>query len=111
MPPPPGMPGESQSGSGQHELAAASEPTPVPVAPKPMSKKKISVRALRAGWIHNERKVENDRFDVSPQELGSWMECLDPVEQKKHLANIAAKKKLANHKAIKDHERDIQADE
>lgn len=95
---------------GQPELDAASEemPQPAPPAPKPVSKRMIKVRALRAGFIHNERKVEGDKFEVTEKELGSWMECMDPLEQKRHSERITAKRKAVNARGVRDHEREIE---
>lgn len=112
MPPPPGVSPEALENIEQHDLDAANEAEPVaaPVTPKPAAKKRLKVRALRAGFIHQERKVENDKFEVYPNELGSWMECEDPVEQKRHLERLAAKKKKANQRGIEDQRREL-ADE
>ncbi len=97
---------------GQPELEAASEDMPEEVViPKPVSRRKLKVVATRAGFIHQERKVEGSRFEVMEHELGSWMDVEDPVEQKKHLARIAEKKKRANRKAVADDKREIAADE
>lgn len=97
---------------GQPELAAANEPlpSPTPLAPKPISKKKLKVRALRAGFIHNERKVENDKFEVDSNAIGSWFEYEDPLEQKKHLQRLANKRQKANLQGIRDQEKEL-ADE
>lgn len=55
-----------------------------PIPPKP-PKRGIDVIATRSGFIHNERKSEGDRFTVeSMDKLGSWMQCVDPVMEKKH---------------------------
>jgi hypothetical protein len=90
------------------DLDAASEPAPVAI-PKPLPKKKIKVEANRAGFIHNHRKVGGDKFEVYEHELGSWMDCEDPVEQKKHLERMKAKKQKVNRQAIQDHKDEIAA--
>lgn len=80
------------------------------IAPKPVSKRKMKVRATRAGFIHSERKVEGDIFEVNAGLIGSWFEYQDPIEQKKHLQKLADKKKKANARGIQDHEDEL-ADE
>lgn len=96
---------------GQPELDAASEEMPMPVEmPKPVSKKKIKVTANRAGFIHQERKGAGDKFEVHEHELGSWMDCDDPLEHKKHVARMAAKKMAGRALAEKDN-RLLSADE
>lgn len=112
MPKPPGAIPEDQDIDDMEmspELEAASEEMPVEI-PKVVSKKKLKVRATRAGFIHNERKVENDKFECHQHELGSWMECEDPMEQKRHLQRLLDKKKKANLKGIKEQEEEL-ADE
>jgi hypothetical protein len=97
---------------GQPELDAASEDMPAEVViPKPVSKKKLKVTANMPGFIHSERKAVGQKFEVHEHELGSWMDCDDPVEHKKHLARIAEKKKKVNQKSILDQMREKQAGE
>ncbi len=55
-------------------------------------KKGIEVRALRKGFIHQDRKEEGDVFIVEPSQLSEWMECTDPVHQKKHEAEMTVRK-------------------
>lgn len=111
MPP---LPGASPEEVEQHDLDVADEAMPVPkmdpVISKAISKKKLKVKALRAGFIHHERKIEGDLFEVTQDELGSWMECQEPLEQKKHVERTMAKKKKANNVGINEHRRDL-ADE
>lgn len=109
MPKPPGARPEDSEES--HNLDVANEPAPVAkVAPKPAPKRLFKVRATRAGFIHNERKVEGDVFEVKAGLLGSWFEYEDPIEQKKHLKGLADKKKSANLRGIQDQENEL-ADE
>lgn len=97
---------------GQPELDAATEDEPEEVViPKPVSKKKHKVVANRAGYIHNERKVAGQEFEVHEHQLGSWMDCKDPVMHKKHLANIKAKTQKINKKAIAEQEEENAAGE
>lgn len=97
---------------GQPELDPAFEDMPAEVEmPKPVSKKKLKVVATRAGYIHQERKAEGAKFEVMEHELGSWMDCEDPIEHKKHLARIALKKKKVNQKGILDQMRENAAAE
>lgn len=97
---------------GQPELDAGSEDMPSEVEiPKPVSKRKLKVVANRQGFIYQERKAEGDEFEVHEHELGSWMDCKDPLEHKKHLARISAKKKGINKRAVADQAREIAADE
>ena len=92
-------------------LDAANEEMPKPVAPKPSSRKRmLKVRATRAGFIHNERKVEGSEFEVPEGSMGSWFDYIDPVEQKKHLKALDQKKQKANLKGLKDQEQEL-ADE
>lgn len=86
------------------ELDAANEEAredeaPV-VIPKPVSKKKIKVRAKHAGFIHQSRKVEGNQFEVYPHELGDWMECIDPVERKKHEEAVMKRNKRVNKRSF-----------
>lgn len=68
-------------------------PADVPVVHKAVSAG-IEVVALHKGFFDSYRKKEGDKFLVrSEKQLGSWMECVDPELQKKHLARISAKKK------------------
>lgn len=109
MPKPPGARPEDAEES--HDLDVANESVPAEkIAPKAQSKRKMKVRALRAGFIHNERKVEGDVFEVNAGLLGSWFEYEDPMEQKKHLQRLAEKKKKANQIGIRDQENEL-ADE
>lgn len=108
MPPPPGESVVDLDGSS--ELDVAAEELPV-APPKPVARKKLKVVANRHGYIFSERKVPGDEFEVHEHELGSWMDCMDPVEQKKHVARVSAKKKAVNARAVKDHERELEADE
>jgi hypothetical protein len=96
----------------QPELDAASEPIPSApsIAPKPSANRRMKVRATRAGFIHNERKVEGDIFEVPSNMIGSWFEYQDPVEQKKHLQRQSDKRKKANARGVKDQEKEL-ADE
>lgn len=110
MPIPPGVRPEESEDVEQPELDAASEPIPSPIAPKPASKRRMKVRATRAGFIHNERKVEGDVFEVDSGLMGSWFEYQDPVEQKKHLQRQMDKKKKANARGIRDQEKELADD-
>ena len=90
------------------ELAAANEEMPVEI-PKPLPKKKIKVVANRPGFIFSERKNVGDKFEVMQHELGSWMDCEDPHEQKQHLLRLKAKKQKVNAGAIRDQDKSIAA--
>ncbi len=71
-------------------LPSASEKSEVAPAQAP---KAIEVIALRAGFFQRSRKAEGDKFSVSNfDQLGSWMKCVDPVLQKKHVANLKSLK-------------------
>lgn len=97
---------------GHPELDAADESMPEEVViPKPVSKKKLKVTANRFGFIHQERKNPGDKFEVMERELGSWMDCDDPVEQKKHLARLVEKNRKVNKQAEKEQEEELAADE
>lgn len=114
MPPPPGMEVESPEApvldlDGHAEVVAPVPAPPVEI-PKPPSRKKIKVVANRPGFIHSVRRAAGDKFEVTEGELGSWMDCEDPMEQKKHLARIADKKRKINAKSIRDQEKEL-ADE
>lgn len=93
-----------------HEAPPVAPPMP-PVAPKPLPPKKAKVRALRAGFIYNERKVEGNEFEVASDLTGSWFEFVDPVLQRKNLERQVAKKQAANRRGIEDHKRDIASAE
>lgn len=112
MPP---LPNKAAENDELPELDVASEEAPEeqPAAPppQPIAKRMIKVKANRAGFIKQERKVAGDVFEVEEHQLGAWMDCVDPVMQKKHLKRIADKNKAINAKAIRDHEREIAADE
>ena len=59
-------------------------------APK---KNGIEVKALQPGFFKQHRKAMGDVFLIQTfEQLGSWMECTDPVMQKKHLAAMAERK-------------------
>ena len=112
MPPPPKAVDHSDSLQGVPDLGdldVASEEMPV-AKPAPLLKKKLKVVANRAGFIFQERKVAGDKFEVHEHELGSWMDCEDPVEHKKHVKRLQDKKKKINSQAVKDHENEL-ADE
>jgi hypothetical protein len=53
----------------------------------------IMVRAKGPGFFENHRKVIGDEFSIpSMNELGNWMECVDPAVRKKHEKIMADKK-------------------
>lgn len=55
--------------------------------------KGIKVIALKPGTYKQCRKDTGDQFMIEKEEqLGSWMECEDPVLQVKHKANVDARK-------------------
>ncbi len=59
------------------------EAKPAPVAA-------IEVVALAKGFYKQSRKVEGDKFTVPRlEDMGSWMKCVDPTMQKKHIARLA----------------------
>ncbi len=61
-------------------------------APAP-KRKGIEVKALRLGVYKQHRKKAGDKFTIgSFEKLGSWMECTDPVMEKKHQAAMAERK-------------------
>lgn len=114
MPPPPGMEVESPESpvldlDGFPEAPAVVEPPPV-VIPPPVVKRKLKVVANRPGFIHSERKNAGDKFEVTEKELGSWMDCEDPQQQKMHLARMKDKKRKVNASAVRDQEKEL-ADE
>lgn len=96
---------------GLPELDAASEAEPIepPPLPKPVSRRKIKVVANRQGYIFCERKNVGDKFEVLESQLGSWMDCEDPVEQKKHQMRVEEKRKRANRRAIAEQARETSA--
>ena len=110
MPKPPGA--SSEYSEKSVELSVANEPVPVPtpVAPKAVSNKKIKVRALRNGFIHNVRRSPGDEFEVVEKELGDWMLCLDPSEQKKHHARSEDRRKSANRRAAEEDRRELASE-
>lgn len=114
MPIPPGVNPEALENNEQHNLDVANEPERIPemppVIPRPVPKRKHTVRATRAGFFQNERKVEGNEFEVESNLTGSWFEYKDPLEQKKHLQRLADKKKNANQRGTDDQRREI-ADE
>jgi hypothetical protein len=111
MPLPPSA--RSEASEKQHDLDAANEAMPVaaPIAPKPHSKRKIAVTANAIGYIHCERRSVGAKFLVTENELGHWMTCDDPVEQKRHLAKIKAKTQEANKASLAEDEQDRLAGE
>lgn len=67
---------------------------------KPLPSLGIKVKALRAGFFNGARKEEGDEFMVPKEQmLGSWMECVDFEQRKKH-EKMMAKKKEEHRKAI-----------
>lgn len=56
------------------------------VTPKPKASA-IEVVATRPGFYKQMRKVEGDKFTYVGdfESMGSWMKCVDPVLQKKHM--------------------------
>lgn len=72
-----------------------------PASPPKSVSRKITVIARRAGFYMNHRRVEGDKFDVAKfDDLGTWMECVDPVIEKKR--QEAMKKKAADKRAAKE---------
>ena len=121
-PPPPPMAAEEENPDlipdmvpdldGQPE---AQEEIPPVQPPKPAPKKKIKVRAIAPGFIHSERKQllpsghPQEFFEVHEHQLGKWMECQDPVEQRKHLARLEAKRRRINAESVKFDQEDRAA--
>lgn len=65
-----------------------------PTVAKPWAPKstKIKVVALKEGVFKRSSKNPGDKFEVdSFNELGSWMLCLDPETEKKHLEFLRGK--------------------
>jgi hypothetical protein len=95
--------------------AEEQEELPPVAPPKPSVKKKIKVRALAPGFIHSERKQllpeghPHEWFEIHPHQLGKWMECQDPVEQRKHVAAQEAKRRRINAEAVRMDEEDRAA--
>lgn len=59
----------------------------------PAPKSGIEVVALRKGFYRNQRREEGSKFVIkSMDDLGDWMECIDPVLEKKHKEMIKEKK-------------------
>ena len=55
-------------------------------------KRGIEVMATRAGYYGQSRKAEGDRFFItSEEELGSWMQLMDPKAEQKRQASDKAK--------------------
>ncbi len=72
-------------------MPKTSEKSEVQTPSVPMAPKSIEVVATAKGFYKQARKVEGDKFSVAKfEQLGSWMKCVDPVMQKKHIENQAA---------------------
>lgn len=72
------------------------------VEKKPKASSQIEVVANARGVYKCSRKVENDRFFVDKfEQLGSWMDCVDPILQKKHMQNMKERNSILREKASK----------
>lgn len=57
-------------------------------------KKGIKVKATRMGFYLNVRRKTGEIFEVqSMDKLGTWMQCLDPAQEKERQAMLREKKK------------------
>lgn len=60
-------------------------------------KRGYEVVATRAGFYNQHRKKAGDKFIVATfEKLGTWMECIDPILEKKRFKFFEEKKKRRN---------------
>jgi hypothetical protein len=89
-----------------NEAPVSAPVPPTPIAPKVASQKRIKVVAIRPGFIFQERKAPGDKFEVTENQLGSWMKCEDSVEQRKHEQRMLARNRAINAAAMREDERE-----
>lgn len=98
MPTPPGVARpETVEPKEHHELSVASEAVAddapsTPVVPAKPAKKKIKVKALRAGYYQCQRRTAGDVFEMFENQLGTWTQPVDPLEKKKWDSKMEARR-------------------
>ena len=78
--------GESDSSPEKESESKDLPPNPESDSKPVLKDGPIEVIAIRKGNFDRERKMPGDKFFVkSFKQLGSWMECVDKVLEKKHI--------------------------